>query len=110
MTATTGAVMVLAMFPADSAGRSRSFSSGVRINKNRAGEQFAEVGPISSSPYNSRRVSSDTVSTDHFECVRALWNSVLRALTSMLTELQIHLLDPDDFRNIMPQHVLNTVL
>ena len=42
----TGAVMVLSMLPEDSAGASLSFPSCVRTKTNRAGEQFAEVGPI----------------------------------------------------------------
>ena len=43
--AVTGASMVLAMFPDDSAGARRSLPSLVRTNTNRAGEELAEVGP-----------------------------------------------------------------
>ena len=42
---TTGAAIVLARLPADSAGRSLSLPSAVRTKTNRAGELLADVGP-----------------------------------------------------------------
>ena len=45
MMAVTGAAMVFSKFPGANAGRSRSFASGVRKNRMRAGEQLALVGP-----------------------------------------------------------------
>jgi hypothetical protein len=46
MIAVTGACFVLSRLPGLSAGSSRAFASAVLKKRNRAGQEFALVGPI----------------------------------------------------------------
>ena len=67
--------MVFSMLPLDSAGFSFSFASGVRRNRKRAGEQFADVGPIRSTSYSARSSSSVTGWSVNLLWLRASRNS-----------------------------------
>src|SRR5271165_4922575 len=138
----TGAAIVLSWLPADSAGSSFFFPSGVRMKTKRAGELLAEVGPNFRMSYSSRSVSSETGSLENLLWVRASRNSTSSAAApspagsvvifydlpggrsisnvpqdagsrqrrQAFGRLQVDLLDRDNFRNVVAQHVLDAVL
>ena len=82
--AVTGAAMVLAMLPDDSAGARRSLPSLVRTNTNRAGEELADVGPNFRMSYSSLTVSSETASSFQAFWLRASRNIRSRPAASMV--------------------------
>ena len=74
MITVTGAVFVFSTLPGATAGSSRALASGVVMKTNRAGEEFALVGPNAARLYASFSNSIGTGSGRHTQCVRASRN------------------------------------